>query len=73
MEMKTYILYIQSDLNKISIICGAFILFILVLNAKKLFKGWGHQDRKIEWVSWEVICKPKHIGDLGIKDLRNFN
>jgi len=24
-------------------------------------------------VNWKVICKLKHVGDLGIKDLKFFN
>jgi len=35
--------------------------------------GWGHEGRKIAWVKWETICKPKEEGGLGIKDLKRFN
>lgn len=29
---------------------------------------WGDtfELKKVHWVSWEVICKPKDIGGLGI-------
>jgi len=35
--------------------------------------GWGSEARKIAWVSWENICKPKEMGGLGIRDIENFN
>ena len=35
--------------------------------------GWGSEDRKIAWVRWENICKPKEVGGLGIRDIGNFN
>lgn len=35
--------------------------------------GWGSEARKIAWVKWENICKPKEIGGLGIRDTWNFN
>ena len=35
--------------------------------------GWGSEARKIAWVSWENICKPKEMGGLGIRDIGNFN
>ncbi|XP_027905945.1 uncharacterized protein LOC114165552 [Vigna unguiculata] len=34
---------------------------------------WGSEARKIAWVSWENICKPKEMGGLGIRDIGNFN
>lgn len=35
--------------------------------------GWGHQGRKISWISWNSFCKQKHVGGLGIKELSCFN
>ncbi|XP_057432142.1 uncharacterized protein LOC130724891 [Lotus japonicus] len=35
--------------------------------------GGGGEVRKIAWVSWTSICKPKEVGGLGIKDLSIFN
>lgn len=32
--------------------------------------GW---NKRIAWVSWEVVCNPKEKGGLGIKDLEKFN
>jgi hypothetical protein len=29
--------------------------------------------RKINWVKWEDVCKPKKEGGLGIRDLRLTN
>lgn len=36
---------------------------------------WSGSDevRKIAWVSWEHICKPKWEGGLGVKDLYKLN
>ncbi|XP_050247223.1 uncharacterized mitochondrial protein AtMg00310-like [Quercus robur] len=36
---------------------------------------WGKKDsaRKIAWVSWENLCKPKKDGGMGFRDLRAFN
>jgi len=42
-------------------------------NQERYFVGVGYEGRKIAWVSWKVICKPKKVGDLGIKDMRCFN
>ena len=35
--------------------------------------GWGSEVRKIAWVKWEIICKTKEVGGLGIRDIQNFN
>nr|KYP43089.1 Putative ribonuclease H protein At1g65750 family [Cajanus cajan] len=36
---------------------------------------WGGDDehKKIAWVSWDDVCKEKHYGGLGVRDLRSFN
>jgi len=48
--------------------------------ARKLIKlqrdflwGWGAEGRKIVWASWNLVCKPREFGGLGIIDLRLFN
>ncbi|GAU32676.1 hypothetical protein TSUD_218530 [Trifolium subterraneum] len=35
--------------------------------------GGASQDRKIAWVSWKKVCRPKSCGSLGIRDLRAVN
>ncbi|XP_057432140.1 uncharacterized protein LOC130724887 [Lotus japonicus] len=35
--------------------------------------GGGGERRRIAWVSWSSICKPKDVGGLGLKDLTIFN
>jgi len=35
--------------------------------------GWRSEKRKIAWVKWENICKPKLEGGLRIKDIKSFN
>ena len=36
---------------------------------------WGgcQELNKIAWVKWDVICLPKEVGGLGIKDIAKFN
>lgn len=36
---------------------------------------WGGEEekKKMAWVSWETVCKPEHLGGLGVKDLEVFN
>jgi len=71
--------------NKINNFSTALILLILILKlqrvyAKRLQKiqrnflwGWGSDGRKIAWIKWENICKPKNEGGLGIRDKKKFN
>ncbi|XP_068486393.1 uncharacterized protein [Phaseolus vulgaris] len=40
---------------------------------RRFLWGWGKEKKPIAWVSWEVLCKPKEEGGLGIKDIRKFN
>ncbi|GKU86405.1 hypothetical protein SLEP1_g936 [Rubroshorea leprosula] len=36
---------------------------------------WGGKgdERKINWISWDKVCKKKEEGGLGVRDLRKFN
>ena len=36
---------------------------------------WGQigNERKIHWLSWEKLTRPKSEGGIGFKDLRQFN
>uniref|UniRef100_A0A2N9GPD6 Uncharacterized protein n=1 Tax=Fagus sylvatica TaxID=28930 RepID=A0A2N9GPD6_FAGSY len=36
---------------------------------------WGHngENRKIHWLKWEKLCRPKGTGGLGFRDLQKFN
>jgi len=40
---------------------------------RKFLWGWGKEKRPIAWVSWEIVCKTKEEGGLGIRDIRKFN
>jgi hypothetical protein len=36
---------------------------------------WGGTEgrRKINWVSWKVVCQPKEVGGLGVRDVSKVN
>ncbi|KAL8502039.1 hypothetical protein ACS0TY_021246 [Phlomoides rotata] len=36
---------------------------------------WGqkHDERKVYWIAWKKLCRPRKKGGLGLKDLRSFN
>ena len=42
------------------------------LHSHFLWGGSG-EGRKIHWVCWEKVCKPKVCGGLGVKDILKFN
>ena len=39
----------------------------------RFFWGERGESRKIHWVKWLDLCKPKSQGGMGFKDLSNFN
>nr|KYP35531.1 Putative ribonuclease H protein At1g65750 family [Cajanus cajan] len=49
----------------------------IISSIESLFKSflWGadQDNRKINWVAWDVVCRDKIHGGLGIKDLTAFN
>jgi hypothetical protein len=36
---------------------------------------WGSKNgrKKVNWVKWEEVCKPKNQGGLGVRDIRAIN
>ena len=30
-------------------------------------------EKKISWLNWDMVCKPKDNGGLGFRELRSFN
>ena len=40
---------------------------------RKFWWGQNGDRRKVRWVKWETLCKPKMKGGMGFKDLANFN
>ncbi|RZB57287.1 Leucine-rich repeat receptor-like serine/threonine-protein kinase BAM3 [Glycine soja] len=55
------------------------ITALLKLEANHTTILWGGGEggcqelKKIAWVKWDVICLPKEVGGLGIKDISRFN
>lgn len=39
----------------------------------RFFWGQKGESRKIHWVKWQELCKPKNQGGMGFKDLTLFN
>ena len=61
-------LYYMS-LFKMSIIVSKYIMRI----QRKFLWGWRAKGRKIAWVKWATLCKPRGEGGLGIKSIKLFN
>ena len=40
---------------------------------RRFIWDWGKEKKFISWVSWEVVCKPREEGGLGVRDIRKFN
>lgn len=40
---------------------------------KQFFWGQRGESRKVHWMKWEDLCKPKIQGGMGFKDLSRFN
>lgn len=49
------------------------VLKILINIQRNFFWRGSSENRKIAWVRWETICKPREIGGLGIKNVEWFN
>ena len=45
----------------------------LVRIQRNFLWGWGSDERKITWASWDKVCEPRDFGGLGIIDIRSFN
>jgi hypothetical protein len=39
----------------------------------RAFWGSGGGKRKVQWLTWQTLIKPKCHGGLGFKDMRLFN
>ncbi|GKU90798.1 hypothetical protein SLEP1_g4749 [Rubroshorea leprosula] len=48
-------------------------IFLLDKIRRKFLWGGSEGGKRINWVNWENVCKEKHLGGLGVKDLRKFN
>ena len=46
---------------------------IETLIKKKKIWGQRGESRKVHWIKWEELCKPKTQGGIGFTDLARFN
>ncbi|GKV25499.1 hypothetical protein SLEP1_g34934 [Rubroshorea leprosula] len=49
------------------------LILLLDKIRRNFLGGGGANNRKINWVCWEKVCRSKLDGGLGVKDLRKFN
>ena len=40
---------------------------------RKFWWGSKQGQRKLAWVSWKTMCKPKNMGGIGFRDIELFN
>ena len=40
---------------------------------RKFLWGWGHDRRRLAWIKWDAMSKPKELGGLGVKSLSKVN
>jgi len=71
---------ISSVLNAIPLYYLSFFKAPSSIYAKKITKlqrkflwDWDIEGRKIVWIKWDNLCKPKAKGGLGIKQIDIFN
>ncbi|KAL3037714.1 hypothetical protein AAZX31_01G085700 [Glycine max] len=70
---------IQSVLNSIPIYFLSFFRIPkkvedkLVSLLHRFLWGGGPDKNKIAWIKWEIVCRPKEKGGLGMKDINTFN
>lgn len=64
LEEQILIIWRKSDFDQCSIVKPPGLLSLLL---------WGGECRKICWVNWEMVCKKREKGGLGIKDINAFN
>jgi hypothetical protein len=39
----------------------------------KFWWGQRESEHRIHWVKWMALCRPKHAGGIGFRDLHSFN
>lgn len=70
---------VNSVLNNLSIYHISFYKALvhvwrdLISTQQNFIWGGLYSKRKIHWVSWKKMCRPKDYGDLEIKDIELFN
>jgi len=61
-------LYYLSLYKAPTLICKSIIRI-----QRRFLWGWGKENKFINWVSWEVVCKSTEEGGLGVRDIKKFN
>ena len=70
---------IQSVLNSIPIYFLSFFRIPkkvedkLVSLQRRFLWGGGPDINRIAWIKWDIVCRPKEKGGLGMKDIDTFN
>ncbi|MCH80102.1 LINE-1 reverse transcriptase like [Trifolium medium] len=73
------VVLLKSVLNSIPIFYLSFLKMPvkvwkqIVRLQRNFLWGGASQNRKIAWVSWDKVCRPKNCGGLGIRDLHAVN
>jgi len=52
---------------------SAMVVKDVVKLQRNFLWGWGSGGRKIAWVSWKKVCRPREEKGLGMLDIRRFN
>lgn len=39
----------------------------------KYWWGQTRSEKKIHWINWNILCTPKDKGDMGVRDIHEFN
>ncbi|MCH85394.1 LINE-1 reverse transcriptase like [Trifolium medium] len=73
------IVLLNAVLNAIPIFYLSFIKIPVVVwkKVRRIQREflWGYKGgrNRISWVKWDIVCKPKKLGGLGVRDIRAVN
>ena len=46
---------------------------VLIKVVRQFWWGQVKNEKKVAWMSWDRMCRPKEEGGLGFRDLKSFN